>query len=72
MLTWDNGYLVVLTQYRSRPAEEEYIDLLPILSNLYMDPEAFLSPIKEVKISNYLEMYEKWAADSPNGFHNGR
>ena len=50
VLTWDHGYLVVLAQYKSRPAEEEYIDLLPILTNLYMDPDAFLEPIREVKI----------------------
>lgn len=50
VLTWDHGYLVVLAKYKSRPAEEEYIDLLPILTNLYMDPDSFLSPIKEVDI----------------------
>ena len=50
VLTWDRGYLVVLAQFKSRPAEEEYIDLLPILANLYMDADAFLSPIKEVEI----------------------
>ena len=47
---WDNGYLVVTAKYKSRPVEEEYIDLLPILRNLYMDSESFLSPIKGVKI----------------------
>ncbi len=51
VLNWDHGYLVVLAKYKSRPAEEEYIDLLPILTNLYMDPDAFLNPIKEVAIS---------------------
>lgn len=50
VLSWDHGYLVVLAQYKSRPAEEEYIDLLPILTNLCMDPEAFLTPIKKVVI----------------------
>lgn len=29
---------------------EEYIDLLPILENLYIDPQTFLKPIKSVKI----------------------
>ena len=29
--------------------EEEYIDLIPILKNLYIEPEEFLKPIKEVK-----------------------
>ena len=50
VLNWDHGYLVALAQYKSRPAEEEYIDLLPILKNLYMDPDAFLDPIREVDI----------------------
>ena len=47
---WDHGYLVVAARYRSRPDEEEYIDLLPILKNLYMDSEEFLDPIKKVEI----------------------
>lgn len=47
---WDNGYIAVQTQYKSRPPEEEYIDLVPILENLYMQPDAFLSPIKGVEI----------------------
>ena len=49
---WDAGYMVVLARYHSRPDEEEYIDLEPILRNLYMDPTAFLTPIKEVIIQN--------------------
>ena len=32
--------------------EEEYIDLTPILRNLYFDPEEFLSQIKAVRIEN--------------------
>ena len=50
---WDNGYLVVMAKYKqnSKP-EEEYIDLVPILQNLYIDPEEFLKPIKEVEIEN--------------------
>jgi len=47
---WDNGYLVVTAKYKSRPEEEEYIDLLPILNNLYMDAAKFLNPIKGVDI----------------------
>ena len=30
--------------------EEEYIDLVPILKDLYFEPYAFLAPIKGVKI----------------------
>ena len=29
---------------------EEYIDLVPILENLYYDVDKFLEPIKEVRI----------------------
>lgn len=50
---WDNGYLVVMAKYKMRPEEEEeYIDLIPILENLYMDPESFLKPIQSVEVRN--------------------
>lgn len=50
---WDNGYLVVMAKYRQHAElEEEYIDLVPILQNLYFDAEQFLAPIKGVKIAN--------------------
>ena len=48
---WDHGYLVVMCQTKSPSGQEEdYIDLLPILDNLYIDPDEFLKPIKEVAI----------------------
>lgn len=48
---WDHGYLVVMAKYRNIPnEEEEYIDLVPILNNLYFDADRFLSPIKKVVI----------------------
>ncbi len=48
---WDHGYLVVMAKYRhNEMPEEEYIDLVPILENLYISPEEFLKPIKEVRI----------------------
>ena len=47
---WDNGYIVVLADYEGLGETEEYIDLLPILKNLYINPETFLKPIKSVKI----------------------
>ena len=48
---WDKGYLVVDALYSSIPhVEEEYIDLVPILNNLYFDAERELAPIKEVSI----------------------
>lgn len=48
---WDKGYIVCSAKYDNRrEPEEEYIDLIPILENLYIDPEVFLSPIKKVKV----------------------
>lgn len=50
---WDNGYLVVMAKYKhNRADEEEYIDLRPILDNLYIDANRFLTPIKEVRVLN--------------------
>lgn len=48
---WNNGYLVVMAKYSTMGEVEEYIDLLPILQNLYINPEKFLKPIKNVKIN---------------------
>jgi len=48
---WDNGYLEVIAKYKNRKDEvEEYIDLDPILDNLYMNKDSFLKPIKKVRI----------------------
>lgn len=61
---WDHGYLVVDAKYsHNNKAEEEYIDLIPILENLYIDPDEFLNPIKNIVIDNecnfngYLELH---------------
>ena len=49
---WDNGYLVVMAKYAQSPQPvEEYIDLVPILKNLFIDPTAFLAPIKDVRLA---------------------
>lgn len=50
ILEWDNGYLVVLAIYNGVETEE-YIDLIPILYNLCIEPSEFLKNIKEVNIS---------------------
>jgi hypothetical protein len=51
VLTWDNGYIEVLAKYRQMEHEiEEYIDLIPVLDDLFMDKNAFLKPIKNVRI----------------------
>ena len=48
---WDHGYLVVTAKYCNRTEEEEeYIDLIPILKNLQMDIEQFLTPIQNVEL----------------------
>lgn len=47
---WDNGYIVVMAEYEGHEEEEEYIDLIPILENLYFDAEKFLRPIQKVRI----------------------
>lgn len=51
VLTFDDGYIEVMAKYHQREHEiEEYIDLRPVLDGLYMDKEAFLAPIKNVRI----------------------
>lgn len=47
--TWDNGYIVVTARYNGVD-EEEYIDLVPILKNLYIDADEFLKSIKKVSV----------------------
>ena len=50
---WDHGYLVVMAKYKhSEEEEEEYIDLVPILENLYFDAKDFLAPIEIVRAEN--------------------
>lgn len=51
---WDNGYLVVDAVYSQNKDKlvEDYIDLIPILEDLYIDPEHFLQPIKSVEVDN--------------------
>ncbi len=47
---WDKGYIVVMAKYETVPEVEDYIDLIPILDDLYIDSEKFLSPIQKVRI----------------------
>ena len=48
---WDNDYLVVMAKYKhSDELVEEYIDVLPILDNLYFDKSEFLGSIRRVEI----------------------
>ena len=39
-----------MAKYKNMEEIEEYIDLIPILENLYYNADEFLRPIKEVKI----------------------
>lgn len=50
VVEWNHGYLVVMAKYKNLDEIEEYIDLVPILQNLYYDADVFLEPIKEVRI----------------------
>lgn len=50
IMEWDHGYIVVNAEYKGVGEVEEYIDLVPILENLYYDVDKFLEPIKEVRI----------------------
>ncbi len=47
---WDDGYIVVDAEYKGIGEVEEYIDLIPILQNLYVNREEFLRPITSVRI----------------------
>ena len=51
--SWDDGYIVVMADYEGMGITEEYIDLVPILKNLYMKPETFLKNIQTGKIGDY-------------------
>ena len=52
VVTWDDGYLVVMAKYKhNAEPEEEYIDLRSILKGLYIEPDNFLKPIKNVRIA---------------------
>ncbi len=51
--TREAGYIEVMTRFsHTEELIEEYIDLVPILKNLYIDPEKFLGNIKKVEVRN--------------------
>ena len=50
---WDRGYIVMKAFYsHSKKPVEDYIDLIPILEDLYIDADAFLEPIRKVEVRN--------------------
>lgn len=59
VIEWDKGYIVTMAKYQGKDEEEEYIDLIPILENLFIDADTFLQPIKKVRIS-----YDECRTDS--------
>ena len=59
VVEWDKGYLVVMAKYEGINEVEEYIDLIPILQNLYYDIDTFLEPIKEVRVE-YAAWYKRY------------
>ena len=42
-----------MADYEGLGIMEDYIDLVPILHNLYINPQKFLKNIRTVKIGNY-------------------
>lgn len=50
---WDKefGYLVVDRENDDSTVVEDYIDLFPILENLYMNPDLFLKNIEKVRLN---------------------
>ena len=46
---WEDGYIEVDADY-GHGEEEDYIDLLPILNNLYYDAKEFLRPIRKIEV----------------------
>lgn len=52
VITWDNGYIVVMTKYRhSEELIEEYIDLNYVLKDLLI-PKEEIKDIEEVRVVN--------------------
>ena len=52
ILEWENGYIAVTAKYTGLPEAEEYIDLVPILENLYIDPDAFTKSGDYIRVLN--------------------
>ena len=47
---WNAGYIEVMADNGGR-IEEDYIDLVPILENLCIDPSRYVKPIKKVELN---------------------
>ncbi len=51
IVEWNHGYIVVMAKYKTIGEVEDYIDLIPILENLYINSDDFLKTIEKVRIS---------------------
>ena len=47
---WHDGYIEVMADNGGR-IEEDYIDLIPILENLYISAHDYVRPIKKVELN---------------------
>ena len=47
---WHDGYIEVMADNGGR-VEEDYIDLIPILENLYISAHDYVRPIKKVELN---------------------
>jgi len=55
-LTPELGCISVMTKYKPFPElMEEYIDLVPTLREMLIDPEEFLKPLKKVEVRYDIE-----------------
>lgn len=51
VVEWDHGYIVVMATYtHTDELVEDYIDLAPILEDLYIEPDSFLQGIDQVEV----------------------
>ena len=52
VIRWNKGYIVVEAKYSTeQESVEDYIDMLPILRHLLINPDEFLEDIVEVRIA---------------------
>ena len=49
---WDDGYIVVDCLHDKLGIVEDYIDLIPMMENLFLDAKEILSPVRKVEIEN--------------------
>ena len=49
---WDDGYIVVDCLHDKLGIVEDYIDLIPMMENLFLEAKEILSPVRKVEIEN--------------------